>query len=538
MRMKFNKSSQLLLVSAVSLLAAGLITACGTLTVDFVYVASSKAAGPNSYGQIDVFEINSESGFMRQIPSSPFPSAGRNPVAEAVSSDNNNLFVANQDDNTIVQFVIGNDGKLYPENTVNTPGVFPLALAVNGMNLFVLDTYQSLPTCSTAEPCTGSIAVYPLAAGGSSSSAPCPATVCIVSPAVNTGISANYWPLTLPSSPTDVIEPTSITVLKSGAYVYVAAYDATTNPGANYIFGFAVAPTPTSTTLTGGPCPASGPIPVNQFPAGTLCPLNGGVPMGGASAGEPFAVETCTGAFLNAPYSVDTCPSAIASDSSSSYVYVTDVYNGKVLGYSVASGGLLTPLLPVNTFPAGNQPSAIVADPNYPYVYVTNAIDSTVWAYSMSGGALANVGIYGTGGVEPVAIGVDPSTYHFLYIANYLGNTTFGTVSGFELSPTAGTLINSETLLTSLTPSRQPSPPFRTTAQGAAFISECRRSGTLATPRTGLLQYGWGNLNEFSRGLQLTLTPTTKEAHEVQQIEPAPAGFCYRPHRGHSLDIL
>ena len=90
MRMKFNKSSQLLLVSAASLLVAGLITACGTLTVDFVFVASSKAAGPNNYGEIDVFEINSESGFMRQIPSSPFPSGGRNPVAEAVSTDNNN----------------------------------------------------------------------------------------------------------------------------------------------------------------------------------------------------------------------------------------------------------------------------------------------------------------------------------------------------------------------------------------------------------------------------------------------------------------
>ena len=112
MRMKFNKSSQLLLVSVASLLVAGLITACETLTVDFVYVATSKAAGPNSYGEIDVFEINSESGFMRPIPSSPFPSGGRDPVAEAVSSDNMNLFVANQDDNTIVQFVIGNDGKL------------------------------------------------------------------------------------------------------------------------------------------------------------------------------------------------------------------------------------------------------------------------------------------------------------------------------------------------------------------------------------------------------------------------------------------
>jgi predicted small secreted protein len=35
MRMKFNKS-RLLLVSAVSLLAAGVLTACGTATTDFV----------------------------------------------------------------------------------------------------------------------------------------------------------------------------------------------------------------------------------------------------------------------------------------------------------------------------------------------------------------------------------------------------------------------------------------------------------------------------------------------------------------------
>ena len=62
---------------------------------------------------------------MRQIPTSPFPSGGRNPVAEAVSTDYSNLYVVNQDDNTIVQFVIGPDGKLYPQNTVNTPGNLP-----------------------------------------------------------------------------------------------------------------------------------------------------------------------------------------------------------------------------------------------------------------------------------------------------------------------------------------------------------------------------------------------------------------------------
>ena len=137
---------------------------------------------------------------MRQIPTSPFPSGGRNPVAEAVSSDNANLYVVNQDDNTIVQFVIGNDGKLYPQNTVNTPGIYPLAVAVSGTNLFVVDTYQPLPTCSTAEPCSGSVGVFPLLpASGSGSSATL--SGALGTPIVNPSTGASYWPLILPSNP-------------------------------------------------------------------------------------------------------------------------------------------------------------------------------------------------------------------------------------------------------------------------------------------------------------------------------------------------
>ena len=41
-----------------------------------------------------------------------------------------------------------------------------------------------------------------------------------------------------------------------------------------------------------------------------------------------------------------------------------------------------------------------------------------------------------------MAIGIDPSTNHFLYTANFLGNT----VSGFELSITDGTLLDSQIL--------------------------------------------------------------------------------------------
>src|ERR1035438_10207794 len=197
MRMKFNRSSQLMLVSAASLLVASLVTACATLTVDFVFVSSAKAAGPDNYGQVDVFEVNSESGAMRQIPTSPFPSGGRNPVAEAVSSDNTNLYVVNRDDNSIVQFIIGNDGKLYPQNTVNTPGIYPLAVSVNGSNIYVVDTYQPLPTCSTAAPCSGSIAAFPIAAASGSK-----ASGALGAPVANGSL--NYWPLSLPGKPNDI----------------------------------------------------------------------------------------------------------------------------------------------------------------------------------------------------------------------------------------------------------------------------------------------------------------------------------------------
>jgi 6-phosphogluconolactonase len=395
MRMKFNKPSQLLLVSAASLLVASLVTACSqfteTLTVDFVYVASSKAAGTNNYGEINVFEINSESGRMRQIPTSPFPSGGRYPIAEAVSSDYSSLFVANQDDNNIVQFVIGSDGKLYPFYTVNTPGIFPLALAVSASNVFVVDTYQPLPTCSTAAPCSGSISVFPLSAGGSSSSAACTAAVCMGTPAVNPDLSASYWPLTLTSNASHVVVPTAVNVLSSGSYVYVTAYDSSVSPHVGYIFGFAVGTGGVLTALAGSP-----------FSAGVL-------------------------------------PSAIASDKAGSYLYITDYKSNNVRGYSVASAsGLLTPLAG-NPFKTGSAPSAIVVDPSFAFAYVANATDSTVSAYSISNGALSSVGTYATG-TQPVAIGIDPSTNHFLYTANFLGNN----VSGFQLSQTAGTLLDSQ----------------------------------------------------------------------------------------------
>jgi 6-phosphogluconolactonase len=397
--MKFSSPSKLVLVAVASLAAASLITACETLTVDFVFVACNKAAGANQYGEINVFEINSESGRMRQIPTSPFPSEGRNPVAEAVSADYGSLFVANQDDNTIVQFVIGSDGKLYPFNTVNTPGIYPLALTANKSNLFVVDTYQPLALCSTADPCSGSIAVYPLTAASGSN------PVVLGTPATNTAVSGQYWPLTLPApNASHVMVPTAVNVTANGSYVFVTAYDSTTASPVGYIFGFSVGTGGVLTPLAGPPAPAG------------------------------------------------SQPSGIASDSKSAYVYVSDSLRGDVLGYSIGSTGALS-ALSGSPYPAGNGSSAVVVDPTYAYVYVTNATDSTVTAYSMSSGVLTRLtnGTFSTG-LQPVAMGIDPSTNHFLFTVNFLDNT----VSGFELSTTAGTLLDTQ------------DSPFPTSAQPVA----------------------------------------------------------------------
>lgn len=386
MRMKLKKSSQLMLVSAAGLLAAGLISACGTLTTDFVFVTSAKAAGTNNYGEINIFEINSESGHMRQIPASPVPSGGRNPVAEAVSTDNSTLFVVNQDDNTLVQFVIGSDGKLYPYATVNTPGIEPVGLAVSSSMLFVVDTFQPLPSCTAVAPCSGSVSVLPLSAATSS------APLGLGAPVTNSTNGSTYWPLNLPSAPNDVIVPTAITL--SGSTLFVATYDASTTQKTGYIFAYTVGSTGALTTVSGSP-----------FKAGSQ-------------------------------------PVSLSADGSGKYLYAADFAANKVLGFSIASSGALT-TLSGSPYAAGNAPAAIVADPTYNFVYVANSTDSTVTAFSATSGVLSpaittpgQASTYATG-TNPVAIGIDPSTHHFLYTANFLGNT----VSDWQLSPTDGTLM-------------------------------------------------------------------------------------------------
>ena len=112
-----------------------------------------------------------------------------------------------------------------------------------------------------------------------------------------------------------------------------------------------------------------------------------------------------------------------------------------MLGYSVSSGVLTA--LSGSPYTAGNSPSAIVVNPAYNFVYVTNSTDSTVMLYSMKSGVLTFQQTYTTG-LYPIAIGIDPSTNRFLYTANYSPSESSGSVSGWQLSTTDGTLVISQ----------------------------------------------------------------------------------------------
>lgn len=377
---KVGPIAKITLVSAIALSVASLFTACSTLNVGFLFVATNK----QTPGQIEVYEVDSQSGSLRTIPTSPFPSGGRNPIAEAVGNDFKNLYVVNGDDNNVVQFGIGSDGKLYPQATVNTPGSFPLGAAVNSGDTFFygLDTLEPIAGCSLSNPCPGDVFVCPISTTGA-----------LGTPVNGTNQCPNYYPLQLTAAnSTTVLTPTAINLLANGQFLYITAYNAVASPKVGYLFAFSV----------------------NSD--GTLTPISLG------SGGQ-------------IPMVLGSQPVAIASDSGSANLYVVDELKNQVAAFSVQSSGALTAS---GVTPTGNQPSALALT-GTDFLYVTNSLDSTVSGYTVSGGNLALVGTYASD-TDPVAVIGDPRKLGFLYTVNFLGSS----LSGYKLDANTGALVNTQ----------------------------------------------------------------------------------------------
>jgi 6-phosphogluconolactonase len=371
--MKFNKVGQVSLVSAIALILASTFTACNPVTIDYIFAAGNK----ESPGQIQTFLADRVSGALSKVGST-VSSGGVTPVAEAVSTDYQHLYVANQGDSTLVEFSISTGGALASVNTLtlDNEGNTPVSIAMNaaGTLLYVANKYQ--PGCTTATTgattCNGgALAVFPVGTDGA------------LGTAVTNG-SLSYWPVG--------INPTSVNALPSGAAVYVSTYDQTA--GLGYLYGF--------TASTAG------------------------------------ALSTASGS----PFNAGVKPVGIASTSTSRFVYVTDFSQNELIAYSVLDGGVLHPLIngpfktgnqpsAITVDPRGIYIYISNELDNSVSAYVIDLTTGTPSAAVNTSGSAVNAT-----GTEPVAILVDPGFGRYVYTANFLDNS----LTGFQINASTGTL--------------------------------------------------------------------------------------------------
>lgn len=400
--MKWSDIGKRFLAAASTVGLALSIASCGASnTIGFLYVTSNKV----NPGQINVYEVDSESGALFQILDSPYP-AGRNPVYEVAAPNGLSLYVANHDDNTIERFAIGTDGKLYPLQTVTTPGTEPVALALNasGTALYVLDYYgpaaPGQPSYTDLNPGPGSVSVYPV-----------DPTTGALGTALSQG-AANYWPVQC--------FPSNIAVTPDGGFVYV---------------------TNSNTVIVTTSPPVTGTVPI--LPA--TCPSSGTVSGFSVQASSSNGVQTVTGLtpVAGSPFTTGagSAPTGITPDPDNASLYVMDSSLGRVDSYSIQAGGALSL---ATTVPSGNMPmNATIVTPaktSNKFLYVSNYTDGSISIYTLQSGVPSPVTTFSSGTSGPLCLIPDPFAQHFLYIADYIG----GRIGGEEIDPSTGVLVNNQ----------------------------------------------------------------------------------------------
>lgn len=362
--MKFSKTSQLALVSAIGLAAASLLAGCQLVTIDYVFVACSSGTTAGSSGEILTYAADSQSGALRPV-NKAVTSGVSDPVAMATSPNFFSLYVANQGNSSVVHYGIADTGVLSSLDTVNTAQP-PVFLAVNqaGTYLYVISGTTS-----------ATLTEYPLDKNG------------------KMGAAVAEQTLSLPSNPGDTIVSTGVTVLPDNAAVYVSAYDqsaynpngpvtSTANPG--WVFGFAVGSSGTLTATTNSPYKAGvkpsaiTSDPTSRFVYATDFASN-------QLVGYQVQANDSLNFMLNGPFKTGNQPQSVAVDARGIYIYLANALDSTVSGYTIN--------LPTGT------PSTIV-----------NTTSSALYSTD----------------TQPVSLAIDPALGRFIYTANYLGNSISG----------------------------------------------------------------------------------------------------------------
>jgi len=352
------------------------MTACGGGTVGFMWVLGTQ------YNQIVGFKIDNYTGNLTQIPKSPFPSGGTNPVAIVVRAGGRYVYVVNQGTpatktaaavpGQIAAFSVGGEGILTFQQAYTSQGSTPVwAVADSSGNfLYVLD--QLAPDGSG----NGSITVF--AIDGTTGRLQLVPNQQIKNAQ---GTQLTYFPVGL--------TPTMLRISGTGCLYTLDAGDNTVFPytigtGGQLTLTTNSTITTSATKLTSistngnyvyltdaAPTTASPGGYILPYTSGTGCALNtvtgGAVPNLTGSSNPVYSFTDNKGQYV---YVVNnsTTNSQNATSSISAYKIITD--SGKLQPLPIGDTN--------NPYPVGAGPTCMVEDPTNQYVFTSNNIDGSV----------------------------------------------------------------------------------------------------------------------------------------------------------------
>ncbi len=375
-------------------------TACSRdYVADYVYTVS--ASGPN----INAFAVDYQSGILTQVTGSPFTTGFKRETTLVASPDGKFLYVlSGSEDSAVEVFAVGTDGKLYGQKTYTLGGgTYPTSIAVDSAGKFLYVTFTYQPGFTPVSPGPGGVTTFAISSDGTLS-APVVTNGQPFLAVGNKPVSITVTPAIC--SPTPVIASNTACTGASGAghqNVFVFVVDQEPAPNAT-VLGYA------QNTSTGALTPLSG----TKFNT---------------------TLKTWQG------YPAGVVPSAIVSDPTGRFVYVTDQTANQIYGYSIDNqiSGNLTALVS-SPYGTGLFPVQLVIDPRGKYLYTTNFNSGTVssFAIDQASGSLSGVAAAGgfTTGTRPNCLTIDPALGIYLYTSNFLDNT----ISAGKLSPNTGSL--------------------------------------------------------------------------------------------------
>lgn len=348
------------------------LTACTRdYTVAYVYVTNAKA----NPGTINQYGVDYQSGALTQIGTSV--TAGSNPVHLVPSPDNLAVYVVNNGDSSVQEFLVQSDGSLKSTNSYKITGSSPTHAAIDpaGKFLYVTFTYQS--GFSSTNPGPGGVAIFPVNADHSLG------TVSTVNVGNNPiGVVASYY----------------------NHYVYVLDQEATPNAT---ILGFAQNASTGALTPIGGTSisTVAGKTVATGYPAGVVPSAiaeeqtSRFVYVTDQAANQLIGyVVQSNGSLVpmvNGPFSTGNFPVNLTVDPRGRLLYVVNYNANTVQGYAIDTAtGTPSGAVGATSTATGTGPNCVAIDPALgTYLYTSNALDNTVTAQKMTPqtGALAGV---------------------------------------------------------------------------------------------------------------------------------------------------